>query len=166
MDDNEKKLRRREHDRKYRITHREQLNAYRRSWGAAHRESINQHRRESGYYKRQYANNREKEILERREQRASLKREVISQYSGGSSKCVRCGSSDVRVLTLDHVNGDGYSERKSRGAGDILYNYLKKNGFPDKDRYQVLCWNCQWVKRAENNENSKTFGNTHPFDSQ
>jgi hypothetical protein len=35
-------------------------------------------------------------------------------------------------------------------AGYGFYTWLKKNGFPEG--LQVLCMNCNWVKRVENNE--------------
>ena len=48
------------------------------------------------------------------------------------------------MLTLDHVFNNGGRERRNLGgkSGVIFYTYLKKNNFPDVDRYQVLCANC------------------------
>lgn len=65
-------------------------------------------------------------------------------------KCARCGISDQRVLQIDHVNGDGAAERKSgvRGTRRLLA-HIRKRG---TSGYQMLCANCNWIKRIENNE--------------
>jgi hypothetical protein len=58
----------------------------------------------------------------------------------------------ARALTLDHINGDGATQRRAirKGGGRGFYSWVKRNGYP-KD-LQVLCWNCQWIKRSENQE--------------
>lgn len=68
-------------------------------------------------------------------------------------KCIRCGYSDYRALQIDHVNGDGSSERKlvtSRG----WYSIVEKSFLAGENRYQLLCANCNWIKKYENDENS------------
>lgn len=62
--------------------------------------------------------------------------------------CVKCGYSDVRALHIDHVYGDGKSERNIR---QTIYRKIAK-GLVDMSRYQLLCANCNWIKRLENNE--------------
>lgn len=62
--------------------------------------------------------------------------------------CARCGFSDFRALQLDHVLGDGGKER----AGRKKINRAIVRGQIDISRYQVLCANCNWIKRYENNE--------------
>lgn len=67
---------------------------------------------------------------------------------GGACAC--CGETYLLFLTLDHRKGDGATHRKQSpghsGAG--LYHYLRKRGWPSKDRYQVLCSNCNAAKNA------------------
>lgn len=71
-------------------------------------------------------------------------------------KCAKCGFDDDRILQIDHVMGDGRRERKA--AKD--YNWMVRNicemskvdGNMFKARYQLLCPNCNWIKRIENNE--------------
>lgn len=79
-----------------------------------------------------------------------LRLEVIYKLGG---KCFRCGFSDIRALQIDHVNGGGTKEVRSLGAGRMYRNILDKisTGKPLKD-YQILCANCNWIKRYENNE--------------
>jgi len=65
--------------------------------------------------------------------------------------CVNCGFSDKRALQIDHINGGGNQERKNRGAASQYRFILTKLEEGSKD-YQILCANCNWIKRAENNE--------------
>jgi hypothetical protein len=60
-------------------------------------------------------------------------------------------------LSIDHINGNGAEHRRelkrttggSTGGHDF-YRWLKNNNFPDG--YQVLCMNCQFIKKIENKE--------------
>ena len=71
----------------------------------------------------------------------------LIQKMGG--KCIKCGFSDWRTLQIDHVNSDGFKEPK----GGWL-QYRKKVLADKKNKYQLLCSNCNWIKRYENNEHS------------
>lgn len=70
------------------------------------------------------------------------------------NKCVRCGFSDIRALQFDHINGDGYidNHRSRKGAGKILREY-RDNPELTKKRLQILCANCNQVKKHMKNEN-------------
>lgn len=57
--------------------------------------------------------------------------------------CARCGFSDLRALQIDHVNGDG---AKERGRNQAFYKRILAD---DGGRYQILCANCNWIKRHE-----------------
>lgn len=67
------------------------------------------------------------------------------------NKCYRCGFSDVRALQIDHVNGGGAKELKTLG-GVGYWNNVIKSVINEEGRYQLLCANCNWIKRYENNE--------------
>lgn len=79
---------------------------------------------------------------------ARRKQKVILAYGG---KCVCCGESNPDFLTIDHILNDGAEERKKFNGynGQSTYSALIKSGFP-KDRYQLLCWNCNMGKRINN----------------
>ena len=92
---------------------------------------------------------------------AERKRKLIFHYSNGLMCCMNhhCevpnGAKDIRVLTLDHINGGGKKqERELRRKGINFYDWLIKNNFPEemKGQLQVLCHNCQEIKRQENKE--------------
>ena len=81
-----------------------------------------------------------------------IKKQVLTHYGNGKVACVRCGFSDIRALSIDHINGGGVKHRKSLGvtSGNNFYVWLKNNDYPLE--YQTLCMNCQYIKREENRE--------------
>jgi len=78
-----------------------------------------------------------------------LKLEVLTHYGGEPPCCQICGFEDIRALSIDHIEGDGREHRKKIGSG--LRAWLKRNHYPEG--YQVLCMNCQFIKRFERGEN-------------
>ncbi len=77
-----------------------------------------------------------------RERTRRLKDQVYAAYGG--KRCVCCGETEERFLTIDHVNNDGNRHRKEVGAGKDMYGWLIRNGFPSG--FQVLCQNCNMGK--------------------
>lgn len=70
------------------------------------------------------------------------------------NKCVKCGFSDARALQVDHINGGGSLDREIKGG-----NYFKRvinSVIAKENKYQLLCANCNWIKRFENNEVRKS----------
>lgn len=78
--------------------------------------------------------------------------EVLTHYGNGSCTCIHCGFSDVRALTLDHINGGGKKDERNR-RGTNLAPWLKFRGYPEG--IQTLCMNCQFIKKIENKEQTK-----------
>lgn len=70
--------------------------------------------------------------------------------------CVKCGFSDARALQIDHVNGDGYADRRSspgRKSCNTYVYYKRIVEQPEsRERYQILCANCNWIKKHDNKE--------------
>jgi hypothetical protein len=67
------------------------------------------------------------------------KKIVVDHYGGGVCEC--CGESNIKFLTIDHVDGGGTKKRldhKMFGSG--FYRILIKEGFPKGLR--ILCYNC------------------------
>jgi hypothetical protein len=58
---------------------------------------------------------------------------------------------DIRALQIDHVNGNGKKDIGSKCRTTYYRKVLEqiKNGSKD---YQLLCANCNWIKRITNNE--------------
>lgn len=69
------------------------------------------------------------------------------------NKCCKCGFSNERALQIDHVSGDGYKDRRSyRARTWALLKLIKTNPKLLLEKYQLLCANCNWIKRVENKE--------------
>lgn len=77
-----------------------------------------------------------------RERHAALREEARVAYG---SKCNCCGEREPIFLDLDHVYNDGAAHRKELGNGTLVMLALKAQGWP-KDRYQLLCCNCNQGK--------------------
>jgi len=79
-----------------------------------------------------------------------LRTNVIALLGG---KCVHCGyDKDPRAFQIDHINGGGIRERKALGSyTKFAKHVLAVNG----DGYQLLCANCNQIKRFENKEDFK-----------
>lgn len=83
-----------------------------------------------------------------------LRKAVIDKYGG---KCKKCGFSDIRALNIDHKNGGGGKEYGrgiySKGGKSLSRtSYYKKVLLDTTDKYQILCANCNSIKKYENNE--------------
>lgn len=76
-----------------------------------------------------------------RERAQSLRAQILKEY-GGACRC--CGEDRAVYLALDHIFGGGTKETAS-GGGSTFYISVRNAGFP-KDRYQLLCHNCNWAK--------------------
>ena len=72
-------------------------------------------------------------------------RQLILRFLGG--KCVKCSNSDWRVLQVDHLNGGGNRHRREAGCRQVW-----KDAMENPQNYQLLCANCNWIKRYEENE--------------
>jgi hypothetical protein len=62
-------------------------------------------------------------------------------------RCSKCGFDDCRALEIDHRNGGGTEERR-RLSYPTYYLHVLRN----LKNYQVLCANCNMIKRRERNE--------------
>ena len=80
------------------------------------------------------------EVLEARRQRMIEKRRLVIEHYGG--KCLCCGMSELKFLTIDHTTRDGAAHRREEPAARELYSWLVKNDFPDGGRFRVLCVYC------------------------
>lgn len=72
------------------------------------------------------------------------------------SKCLNCGFSDVRALQIDHINGGGAKERKSIKSVTAYYKHIIDSVIKGEYKYQLLCANCNVIKRIINQEHKKS----------
>ena len=123
----------------------------------AYRTELNKRRRE------RYATDEEWRSLfkgDKQQIRYQAKRDAAIVYLGGRCADSRCGWINIdgtkgctipSCLQIDHVLGDGAKRRKTSGqeGSRLLETVLKtKPG----EIYQLLCANCNWIKRHENKE--------------
>jgi len=66
-------------------------------------------------------------------------KDLLAMYG---ERCICCGESNPRFLTLDHIQNDGYLERSTNPL-NRWRTALKKY---DPVRYQILCYNCNCGK--------------------
>ena len=89
----------------------------------------------------------------RQRRRFHLLRVRLMKLLGGI-KCCRCGFVDYRALQFDHKNGGGRKELKKMGNTGMYYFYLKNPTIANR-ALQVLCANCNQIKKIVNRETRK-----------
>ena len=145
-----------QYDREYRQKHRVEINKRAREHYRANKEF----RLKRNLCSKEWYQEHRREILKERKGKEDYlaeqkvfqqrrKERVLTHYGNGRLACVRCGFSDIRALSIDHINGKGTYHRIQLG-GSNFYGWLIKNNYPEG--YQTLCMNCNWIKRYECNE--------------
>jgi len=93
-----------------------------------------------------------KEALKKQSIKArELKQIIVSHYGG---QCACCGIKELCFLSIDHINNDGYKDRKEgkkfRPSGILLYKRIIKADFPSS--LQIYCFNCNIAKQHNGGE--------------
>ena len=113
------------------------------------------HIKENKIYMREYyRNNTLYRISQLRHKKLRYRKSKLKLFEILGSECVRCGFLDERALQFDHINGGGSKERKEFKGKKEIYEYYAKNPKLAKKTLQVLCANCNWIKRFENEEHN------------
>src|SRR3990167_1809885 len=112
-------------------------------------------------YNKKYISKNRKRLLEKvklwqKKCRLKRKSKIMSLLG---NKCVNHlrnygnQGDDIRVLQIDHVNGGGTKEiSKWRSNSMGYYKYIIENFSNLNGKYQLLCSNCNWIKRYEKKE--------------
>lgn len=90
--------------------------------------------------------------------RASSKRlrQELLEHLGGCI-CNICGFTDIRALQVDHIFGGGCKEiKKFKGNNKMYKAILELPVDVAREKYQVLCANCNRIKVYKSNEFKKT----------
>ena len=110
---------------------------------------------------KEYEENRKDERIIRGQSTRKKYRTIIFQrLSDNEIKCsnhnclVPGGCKDIRALQIDHIHGGGNLQWKKLGLADFQrYKYLVNLPVKElKKDYQVLCANCNWIKKYEKGE--------------
>ena len=89
-------------------------------------------------HNKEYSNQIHAKIV--RYQRLKIRLQTLYWYSNGLMECECCKEKDIRLLTIDHINGNGKQHFIKNNIKN-LYEFLYYNNYPE-DGYRVLCWNC------------------------
>ncbi len=141
--------------RRYYQEHRAEILIKKKAYRDAHREERRQRQREynkrryathSGEYKTRaqlyHAAHREERLAYARA-RVIAERATVLQHYGG--KCVCCGETEPKFLSLDHIKNNGGKHRKAiHAGGSSFYHWVIKHDFPAD--LQLLCHNCNMAK--------------------
>lgn len=123
--------------KQYREKNKDKLNKKRREY-------FQTHKNESLKKCKEYRDNHKEEIkIVYQQKHQKLRLLCIVHYGDDPPKCACCGESNIKFLTIDHINNDGAEHRNEIGRSK-LYSWLIKNNFPEG--FQVLCMNCNWGK--------------------
>lgn len=82
--------------------------------------------------------------------RSRFLRNKALEILGG--KCCKCPFNDPRALQIDHIDGCG-KENRIQGHIQRLTHIIN-----NPHLYQILCANCNWIKKHENKEIGKRWG--------
>lgn len=112
-------------------------------WRKSHPEAVKEQKRK--YYARH------RDVLRKRRAPGNLARSRnirAMALAALGNVCVKCGFSDPRALQIDHIDGNGCVERAEKYNRDGFHRKV----LADQTGYQLLCANCNWIKRSENSE--------------
>lgn len=107
-------------------------------------------RRSKEYSKKSYIKNFDNKQAYQKQRWESIR--IQTMESVGDLKCAKCGFEDTRALQIDHINGEGRQHRKQFTSNKHYMKYIKDN----PSGFQILCANCNFIKRDENNEFRKS----------
>jgi hypothetical protein len=85
---------------------------------------------------------------------ARVRQEAVEIVGKGVIACIQCGFDDIRAIQIDHINGGGLKDFKNSTSSTEYY----KNMLIHPEKYQLLCANCNWIKRYTNNERCSKYG--------
>ena len=86
------------------------------------------------------------------EKRVELRESIINHYTRGQMCCAKCGENKYCVLQIDHKFGGGGRHKREVNCVDSIafYKWIVRNNFPKG--LQILCANCNTLKRYRNGE--------------
>ena len=102
--------------------------------------------------KKRYPKRAEKHHEYEKQRRKTLRIALIYELG---TYCNKCGfNADIRALQLDHINGGGLREMRERftNTNSKMWRYYLNNLNEAKQKLQVLCANCNTIKKYTNNE--------------
>jgi hypothetical protein len=82
--------------------------------------------------------------IDRKERNINNRKTAIKNLGG---KCNCCGIDNYDLLSIDHINGGGQKDRNSFGSWGKYLRHLANLPIQElKQKYQTLCYNCNYCK--------------------
>ena len=131
-------------------------NAYMRNWRHNHKEKMKMYKHNDYIRHRKERLTRALEL--QKQQRLRTRLEIFRLLGNKCSNPYNLNHGDFskikECLQIDHINGNGIEEYGKLSAYTYLNHVLKeiRNG---SKNYQLLCANCNWIKRVRNGEVTK-----------
>lgn len=100
-------------------------------------------------YHREWSKRNKQKIRDKTNQEREHDKEYVFLALG--NKCFKCSLTDRRVLQVDHIDRNLRKTTKFKRGGKGLYAAIRRGEFP-LGGFQLLCANCNWIKRVENKE--------------
>jgi len=123
------------YNREYYLHNRKRILDNNKKWHKNNKDRVNK-------IKKKWKDNNKTKVREyNHKTNRQLKLDIINILGGF---CVCCKEATWEFLSLDHVNNDGYIERKSKQQHTI-YREIR-DGKADLNKYQLLCYNCNSSK--------------------
>jgi hypothetical protein len=114
---------------------------YQQDWQKRHPDRWRQiHDRANAKYQR---DRHDKALASRTRWHRRMRGELMA-FLGG--RCVTCGFDNPLALHVDHINDDGHLEGRNRYLGKV-FKLMKTDRDEVRRRYQILCANCNEIKR-------------------
>jgi hypothetical protein len=79
----------------------------------------------------------------------SYLKELLEKMGG---KCIKCGQSDMRLLHVDHIQGQGYLEKEYFADKEKMYWFYLKYFSDESTFLQILCVNCNLARKMDKKE--------------
>lgn len=130
-----------EYDKEYYSKNRETLLTFQKKYYLAHKKERLEYAKK---YRLEHENKSNAHYHKRRDQ--------VFNILG--RKCKKCGFDDIRALQVDHIDGGGCKEIRESGHV-YMYNKIINSPKEAHKYYQVLCANCNSIKRVVNKERTK-----------
>ena len=119
--------------------------AFQRAYYDKHKQRLNERRADN---RRQHGRSPEAPT----DHRGRYRQRKIATLRALGGRCVRCANDDPRVLQFDHINNDGYLDKR-KGYRTPYYRaaqLLRAEGLDAaKAVFQLLCANCHMIKTSE-----------------
>ena len=136
--------------KKYRIEHKESIKQYyidNREWEKQYsRKWKEEHKEHVLEYERRYRETHREQIREKSRRQGKVHRKkmriaILNIISNNNPCCVRCGCDDIRLLEINHKNGNGNKELQNGKATYKFYRgiYASKRRIDD---LELLCRVC------------------------